>query len=271
MKTRIATACIGIVLFIGVLLVGHTVVLDMAVMVLIMIAMWEIFSTMGYLKNRILVVICFSFGISMPLFSHFEPYVRSGAVYILITLLFCCLLYYRDTMSIEHIGAAFLFTYFLPLSLSTCVSIRLLPNGEYLIYLAFMIPWLSDSCAYFFGKAFGKKKLCPNISPNKTVVGGIAGLLGGGVLAPVAFGVVMKFIFHLQMTNFAVLVFCCLLCALISEIGDLSASIIKRKYNVKDFGNLFPGHGGVMDRFDSVIFVMPLFYTFLKSFEIILR
>ncbi len=145
-----------------------------------------------------------------------------------------------------------------------------IPNGEFLIYLAFMIPWLSDSFAYIFGRLFGKKKMCPAISPNKTIVGAVCGIIGGGIGSPLIFmAVVTAFTSH-RVINLIPLILCCLLCAVIAEVGDLAASVIKRRYGVKDFGNLLPGHGGMMDRFDSVIFVMPLFYTFLKVFAILL-
>jgi phosphatidate cytidylyltransferase len=267
--TRLITTAIGVVILISVLLFSHTAILDIGVMALIAIAMWEIFSTMGYWKNKALSIICFAFAIFMPLFSYFPAYVRSGAVYVLIIFLFCLLLLHHESMSVEQIGIAFLFTYFLPLALTTIISIRRLPNGEHLIYLAFMIPWLSDSSAYIFGRLFGKKKMCPAISPNKTIVGAVSGIIGGGIGSPLIFMGVMMFFFDHRVINLIPLLLCCLLCAGIAEIGDLSASIIKRRYEVKDFGNLFPGHGGVMDRFDSVIFVMPLFYTFLKAFQIL--
>lgn len=269
LATRLITTAIGIAVLISVLLLSHTIILDIGIMVLIAVAMWEIFSTIGYLKNKTLTAICFVFAVFMPLFSYFPAYVRSGSIYVLITLLFCLLLKRHETMSIEQVGMAFLFTYFLPLALTTIISIRRLTDGQYLIYLAFMIPWLSDSFAYIFGRMFGKAKMCPSVSPNKTIVGGIWGIIGGGIASPLIFSAVMAVFFHRQVINYIPLFLCCILCAGISEIGDLSASIIKRKYGVKDFGNMFPGHGGVMDRFDSVIFVMPLFYTFLKLFQIL--
>jgi phosphatidate cytidylyltransferase len=267
--TRLITTVIGIAVLISILLLSHTIILDIGVMAVIAIAMWEIFSTVGFLKNKVLSVVCFSFAVFMPLFSYFPSYVRSGAVYVLIILLFCLLLLHHDTMTIEQIGIAFLFTYFLPLALTTIISIRRLPEGEYLIYLAFMIPWLSDSFAYIFGRLYGKEKMCPAISPNKTIVGGVCGIIGGGIASPLIFTGVMEIFFDHHVINLIPLILGCLLCAAIAEVGDLSASIIKRRYGVKDFGNLFPGHGGVMDRFDSVIFVMPLFYTFLKVFQIL--
>lgn len=270
LATRLTTTVIGIGVLVGILLLSHTVVLDIGVMILIAVAMWEIFSTMGYLKYRILSAACFLFAVFMPLFSYFPSYIRSGAVYVLIIFLFCYLLANYNAISIEEIGVAFLFAYFLPLALTTIISIRRLPSGEFLIYLAFMIPWLSDSFAYIFGRLFGKRKMCPAISPNKTIVGAVCGIIGGGIGSPLIFMAVVTATTPHRVINLIPLFLCCLLCAVIAEVGDLAASVIKRRYGVKDFGNLFPGHGGMMDRFDSVIFVMPLFFTFLKVFSILL-
>jgi len=152
-----------------------------------------------------------------------------------------------------------------PLMLSCLLRLRLLPDGEILVWVPLAISFGSDTCAYFCGMAFGKHKMAPLVSPHKTVEGGIGGLAGGvlGLL-------LLKLIVSLAGGAFPVavwqLVVLGILASAVSEIGDLSFSVIKREYGVKDYGKLLPGHGGVLDRFDSVTFVAPLAYLLLFFF-----
>lgn len=130
--------------------------------------------------------------------------------------------------------------------------------GKYLYLLIFIGAWSTDTGAYFVGVTMGKHKLIPDVSPKKTVEGAIGGLLGcivgfsiyGGVLA----------IFYNVKVNWIMLIAAALVIGVVDQLGDLIASYIKRERGIKDFGNLFPGHGGVLDRFDSVIAIAPFMY-----------
>ena len=121
--------------------------------------------------------------------------------------------------------------------------------------------------AFFVGRSIGKHKFAPKISPNKTLEGAIGGVVGG-VLGFLVFGLCMQYIFELT-PNYLLLGVFGLLGAVIAEIGDLSASAIKREFSLKDYGDIMPGHGGVMDRFDSVLFVAPLLYLLLNNFTVL--
>ena len=142
-------------------------------------------------------------------------------------------------------------------------------DGEYLIWLIFIGAFLADTGAYFVGIFFGRHKLCPEISPKKTVEGAFGGVLGG-VVFYIVYGLILKYAFNFSV-RFASLALMGVIISVISEIGDLSASIIKRHYGIKDYGTLFPGHGGILDRCDSVIMVAPAVYLLLNSvFTVIL-
>lgn len=137
--------------------------------------------------------------------------------------------------------------------------IRILHDGVYLIWLVFISSWISDTCAYLFGVTFGKHKLAPILSPNKSVEGSISGVIGstliGGLYGMLLSNHIIAFINPI--------IGCAIVCgagSIISQIGDLTASAIKRNYNAKDYGKLIPGHGGILDRFDSLIFVAPAIY-----------
>lgn len=127
-------------------------------------------------------------------------------------------------------------------------------NGlNYVLYALFII-WATDTGAYFFGRAIGKRKLWPEISPNKTIGGAI-----GGILIAVVVGVIFQLIQPFDM-SMIMIVLVTVLASITGQIGDLAASAYKREYNVKDSGKLLPGHGGILDRMDSLLFVLPLLY-----------
>ena len=133
--------------------------------------------------------------------------------------------------------------------------------------------WFNDAGAYFVGRAMGKHKLAPEISPKKTVEGAIGGVVCSIIFCAVyawAFVYLARVYYEIDMTiNWLGLVLFVPVGALAGILGDLSASIVKRQCSVKDFGNIMPGHGGVLDRFDSFLFVAPLLYTFVRMFPII--
>ena len=117
------------------------------------------------------------------------------------------------------------------------------------LWIALCIPWVADTLAYFSGYFFGKRKLCPQISPKKTVEGAIGGVASTGIVAVLAYGFAVSW----EIVPLLVVFFGAMILAVVSIFGDLFASVVKRHFGVKDYGKLFPGHGGIMDRFDSTI------------------
>ena len=141
---------------------------------------------------------------------------------------------------------------------SSIVCVRYMPNGKYLYLLIFLGAWVCDTFAYFTGRFFGKHKLIPEISPKKTVEGSI-----GGIVFTVAsfalYGLILDLGWDVQI-SYVLLLITGLIASVVSQIGDLVASSVKRQYDLKDYGSLFPGHGGVLDRFDSAMLVAPVVY-----------
>ena len=133
--------------------------------------------------------------------------------------------------------------------------------GIALITMAFAIAYACDAAAYFGGRAMGRHKLCPSISPNKTVEGALFGVLGG-VLAARLCRAFFVYIFGMPMPGVPAAMLLGVLGSLAGQIGDLTASLLKRHSGIKDYGKIFPGHGGVMDRFDSVIFTLIVMYCY---------
>ncbi|WP_026660658.1 phosphatidate cytidylyltransferase [Butyrivibrio sp. AC2005] len=167
---------------------------------------------------------------------------------------------YPKFKSDQLVGAVFSFIY-APMMLSFIYLLRSFPTGQFLAWLPF-VAWICDTFAYFSGVALGKHKLCPVLSPKKTIEGSI-----GGILGSVLFGVLFGYVYatyadpnmklQTAIISFAVIT---LVSGILSQIGDLIASGIKRDHDIKDYGKLIPGHGGIMDRFDSVIFITPAIY-----------
>ena len=166
----------------------------------------------------------------------------------------------------EEITIVFFGVFYVAVMLSYLFQVRQMPDGGYLVWLIFLSSWGCDTCAYCVGVLFGKHKLAPVLSPKKSIEGAIGGVAGAAVL-----GFLYALTFQTQMAGIKnpqlVCALACAIAAVISQIGDLAASAIKRNHQVKDYGHLIPGHGGVLDRFDSMMFTAPAIYfavTFLR-------
>lgn len=136
------------------------------------------------------------------------------------------------------------------------------PNGEFLVWIIFIGSWLSDTAAYYCGKNFGKHKLSPKVSPKKTIEGSLGGLFGAIIFTGM-FGVIIQKYFNIEIMPIYNYFFIGALCGLFGQLGDLVASSIKRYVGIKDYSNLIPGHGGILDRFDSIIFSATVVFYYL--------
>ncbi len=153
---------------------------------------------------------------------------------------------------------------YIPFMFSFLKLILMMANGRFLILYVFTAAFASDTFAYFIGSKFGKNKLCPEISPKKTIEGSIGGILGV-ILCFIVLTYVGNAYFNMNMNIIYVLA-AGVIAGIAGQFGDLSASAIKRYCKIKDFGNIIPGHGGILDRFDSMLFVAPVMYMFLKLY-----
>lgn len=156
---------------------------------------------------------------------------------------------------IIYVGVMLSFVYYL----------RNLDHGIYLVWIAFIPAWVCDTCAYFVGSAIGKHKLCPNLSPKKSIEGSIGGIVGAGLVGAFVGFLYMHFVSG-RMLDLFVFIIVCMVGACASQCGDLAASAVKRNNDVKDYGKIIPGHGGIMDRFDSLIITAPIVYFFMVLF-----
>ena len=276
MKQRIISSIVGIVILICVLLFYKTIILNIAMAIVSVIAVYELLLATKYVENNVLAATCLIFAVSVPFFRTFNVYkflVPISIVFVFI--LFMIMIAMHDIVNIEQIGLSFFISVIIPFGLSTLIYIRdkfiTLPYVSiFYMLIALGSAWVSDSGAYFIGTFFGKTPLAPEISPKKTVEGVI-----GGIVSSLIFGVIISltfsYLFYKSNMHINYLrVFLTLpVASIMGVLGDLSASLIKRQCAIKDFGTIMPGHGGVLDRFDSVLFTVPFYYLIELFFPLI--
>ena len=275
MKTRILSAAVGIVLLIVVLSFFQTPILNVAIMLISLIAIHEFLTATKISHNKLLSLVAFVVAAVFP-FVPMQKEMNLLPLFLLpyIGILFLILLKTHKDTRVEDIALTFMMSIGMPLSFSAAIYLRD-NNGQamgmFYLLMALACAWFSDSGAYFVGKAFGKHKLCPLVSPHKTVEG-----LAGGLVSCILLNLLAAFCYQkvcgmmgiaLEI-NFLRLALISPLASLISVLGDLSFSLIKRQFKIKDFGKIMPGHGGVLDRFDSVLFTLPFIYATTLLFPV---
>lgn len=269
LKTRVLSAIVLVIALLAVTF-SPAFVFTIAVCAVCFIILHEMMVTFKQETKRSIVIIDYVFAFLYMVSGFLNQDMGSQYVY-MITVLFVMALLISSVLDHQEVSfpdvcaSLFLVIYsvvfFIHLSF-----IRHMDNGLALVFLAFIGAWLPDTMAYFAGNLFGKRKLIEAISPNKTVAGSI-GAVVGSVLSFLVYGWILTAL-HYDV-NFLRLVILSLICGVIAQFGDLAASVMKRAYKAKDFGKLIPGHGGLVDRVDSLIFVTPVVYYFVTYFPII--
>ena len=263
MLGRIMVALVGIPLLIVILFFSPVIVLTVAFSALCAIAAYELLGATQAVHNRRLVVYAALFSALVPLWYYFGCRIVGavGGVFVLMLLLFGEAIASRQTMQVEEMAMTVFAALVVPSMLSVFVLMADLEHARLYMFLPFVCAFTSDAFALFAGMRLGKHKLAPHLSPKKTIEGSVGGFLGAA-LCCVLYGLfISKVLGHAPV--YWVLALYGLLGSLVSQLGDLSFSYIKRQYGIKDYGHLFREHGGVLDRFDSVTFCAPLTYLLL--------
>ncbi len=256
-KTRLLSGIVLVVL--ALLFIIHGGALLLAVLGIIsIIGLFELYRVFGVEKNVGFAGYAAAAVYYFNLQFHFLPDVMLLIMLFLIVCM-CFFVFGYPRFTATQIMSVFFGFFYVAIMLSCIYLTRSLENGTYLVWLIFLSAWGCDTSAYCFGMLFGKHKMTPNLSPKKSVEGAVGGVFGAAVLT-----IIYGFIFRSGMGASVGYIFWMALIAaigaLIAMVGDLAASAIKRNYDIKDFGKLIPGHGGILDRFDSVIFVAPVIY-----------
>ncbi len=271
LKSRLLTAFIGVPIVILVLL-SPAPVITAVVMLASLISLYEYYRAVELSPHKDICIMGYLAAIVISLGADYSAAFSLILVYLYIVALSIMMMLSKSGVNLRHIGLLIFGLIYIPYFLAHIGYIRSMEYGRFYIWLVFIGAFLTDTCAYFIGCRFGKHKLCPTISPKKTIEGAIGGIIGGG-LAFVLYGIVINSFFaqFLDGKHFSLVLLFILgiASAVISEIGDLAASCIKRQFNVKDFGTSLPGHGGILDRCDSIIFVAPLIFLFLYNINIL--
>lgn len=273
MLTRIISAAVGVCILAAVLFFHETIVLPIAVAVIILLMVYELLKAAGCDKFHPIMISALIYGISVPLMygTSVEKYgicVEIAAVF----AVFITFIFKHKEIKYEQIAFSLAAMLLVPQAMTTLVKIDRFSgqHGVFLLILGLCGAWIADTGAYFVGTFCGKHKLCPEISPKKTIEGFVGGILITGALFAVIALIYEKFITNDQIEiNYILFAAAGIICAVIGTVGDLSASLIKRQCGIKDYGKIMPGHGGMMDRFDSVLFVLPTFYAFVSLANIV--
>ena len=286
MSTRIISAAVALVIAIVAVALHATVLLNLLVGALAAVAVYEMLKAVGYNKYKHQMIACVSFAAVDSLIPYFmyrldTLYFVSYRLYLGIFILAMCILFLRDhkKFSFEEFFGMCGITVLMSYSFGTMIKMvqddslmqKLGVPSKYfgktqvfLIVVSLAAAWLADSGAYFTGTFFKKSGRevhhpWPEISPNKTLEGLLGGVVTNGIIL-----VVTSLVFDLVndgiKVNYIVMLLAGMVSAVIGLVGDLTASMIKRQTDIKDYGNIMPGHGGVMDRFDSALLVVPFMY-----------
>ncbi len=234
--------------------------------ILALFALYELFKVAGIEKHLVITIPPYLMGLGFPIAAYFIS--RDNAtkfILVAVAALFAYLIYtyfvavfMKGKLQFAEISQAFVFACYVVLSFSSLSAMRYLDKhvGLWFVVLMLVCAWGCDVFAYFTGRFFGRHKLIPEVSPKKTVEGSIGGIVCAGGLA-MLLGLIVSLTTELT-PNYIVLAVCGVVLSAVSQIGDLIASLLKREHGIKDYGKIFPGHGGVMDRFDSILSISTI-------------
>jgi phosphatidate cytidylyltransferase len=270
MGIRIVSSVVALAFAVVVLILADTFVFNLAIAAISVIILFELFTAVKFTQSKFVIGISFIYAALSPFlvenkYSKYNIVVTSVCVF----LVFLGYIINHKKLKFEIvffiIGAMLL----IPHAMCCLITIKE-KSGLVLVVLSLCGAWFSDTAAYFTGTFLGKKKLCPEISPKKTVEGFVGGVVVTGLLFAIFMLVYVEFIAHSNLhVNYIIVFILGILCSLVGTVGDLVASLIKRQCNIKDYGNIMPGHGGLLDRFDSALFVIPFFCAFTSIFNVL--
>jgi phosphatidate cytidylyltransferase len=279
MKTRIISGAAAIGLLALVVYLGSTAI-GIAIFFLAVIGIYEFYKalskggfkpvyTVGFLACLPLLALALDGTVkgsggtgSGPQGASLALTAVAAGVFILVVFLFCLLIFSDGKYTVSDIAVTILGILYVVFLFSFVTMTRKMGNGYLYIWLIFIGAWVTDTFAYFTGVSIGKTKILPKVSPKKSLEGSIGGVIGC-IAAMLLFGIYFKDVLNVPVYHFALLG---LICGIVSQIGDWAASAVKRAVDIKDYGNIMPGHGGVLDRLDSILLVAPCVYFYISLF-----
>ena len=264
-KTRLISGIVLLAIVIFALTTGGTF-LWAFMTALSLIGLNEFFKAVKLDKTILSYITYFGvFGYEILLLCQLNEYIMIYSVICFIVMLACYVLSYPKFVS-EQIALALFGFFYAGIMLSYVYQVRIGNAGIYSVWMIFIAAWGSDTCAYCTGMLIGKHKLPSKLSPKKTIEGCVGGIVGAGLI-----GFIYATILRDKLTTIPnpQLLYTIVGCvgSVIAQIGDLAASAVKRNHDIKDYGTLIPGHGGILDRFDSILFTAPVVYLLIQLFR----
>lgn len=266
MKKRILTSIVAVIVFIPFLIFADTLALPIGMSIAAFIAVWEVLHCVGLHKNVLLSIVLYPWAAAMPILMRVlgaDITIRVGFVSFLLVVLYAYAVsvFSKGKVKVNDMSTAVLTVMYSAAGLTGIIYLHDFHEGGSAIYfLVFIGAWITDIFAYFTGFLLGKHKLIPDVSPKKTVEGSIGGI-AFCTLAFLGFTLLYNQVFLPdggRAIPYLVMIPVGIVTSVVSQVGDLAMSVLKRHYGIKDFGKLFPGHGGILDRFDSVVAVSVL-------------
>ena len=258
-KTRLISGIVLVIIALATIISGSWI-LFFTLLAVSLIGMRELYKVMKVSDEHVTVLELVGYlGAVLYYIAMKADFGNYGTMAIIISMILILFVYVfgYPKYHAEQVMAAFFGVVYVAVMLSFIYLTRSLPDGKFLVWLIFLCSWGCDTCAYCVGMLIGKHKMAPVLSPKKSIEGAVGGVAGAALL-----GVIYAAATQGKMAEYALI---CAVGALISMVGDLAASAIKRNQNIKDYGKLIPGHGVILDRFDSVIITAPVIYYLAKT------
>ena len=258
-KTRLISGIVLVIIALATIISGSWI-LFFTLLAVSLIGMRELYKVMKVSDEHVTVLELVGYlGAVLYYIAMKADFGNYGTMAIIISMILILFVYVfgYPKYHAKQVMAAFFGVVYVAVMLSLIYLTRSLPDGKFLVWLIFLCSWGCDTCAYCVGMLIGKHKMAPVLSPKKSIEGAVGGVAGAALL-----GVIYAAATQGKMAEYALI---CAVGALISMVGDLAASAIKRNQNIKDYGKLIPGHGGILDRFDSVIITAPVIYYLAKT------
>ena len=265
MKTRVLTGLLIIAVMTAILFVSFTIIYPIVISLLAAVAAYEMLKTLGLHKKLAVSIPAYVIAAAMPMLAYLlgeilgKPetlfiIILALALFVLMMWIFVVSVFMKNGTSFSDLCAGLVTVIYITASFSSLVILRYIDKiGLFCLGMALVGAWISDVFAYFTGVLFGKHKLIPEVSPKKTVEGSV-----GAIVCTTFSMMLYGFLVHLfsgLTPNYPVLAISGAVLSVVGQLGDLFASVVKREHGVKDYGTLLPGHGGIMDRFDSLLAV----------------
>ncbi len=265
--TRLISGIVLLAVMIGTICLSGPV-LYLLLLVISLIGMFELYRATGIRKEseNLLTIVSYAGAIAyyvilwFGLKDYYLSVLAAGMIGIMFVYVFTYPAWHADQVMTAFFGIVYL-----AVCLSFIYQTRILPDGQFSVWLIFTCSWGCDTMAYVTGRLFGKHKMAPVLSPKKSIEGAVGGVIGAALIGGIYAAIAGR---YMQSSSNQILIYALISAvgALISMVGDLAASAIKRNHNIKDYGKLIPGHGGILDRFDSVIITAPIIYMLARAF-----